>query len=98
MKLKMAVGVLVLIILAFTVFGDRGLINLVRYQKERQELVSQAQKLKEQNEELRAEIERLKNDPSYIERQAREELGMVKPGELVIQFSDDPGKDSPARP
>ena len=98
MKLKVAVGILVLVILAFTVFGDRGLLNLVRYQKERQELVAQAQKLREENEALRAEIEHLKTDPSYIERLAREELGMVKPGELVIQFSDDPGKEAPGKP
>ncbi|HUT53196.1 MAG TPA: septum formation initiator family protein [bacterium] len=98
MKLKVAVGVLVLIILAFTVFGDRGLLNLVRYQQERQELLSRAQKLREENRELRAEIERLQNDPAHIERLAREELGMVKPGELVIQFSEDPGKEAPGKP
>jgi cell division protein FtsB len=91
MKLKLAVGALVLVILAFTVFGERGLLNLVRYQKERQELVAEAERLKAENQRLREEIERLKNDPSLIERLAREELGMVKPGELVIQFADNKG-------
>ena len=92
MKLKVAIGALVLVILAFTVFGERGLLNLVRYEKERQELLSLADKLKQENQELREEIERLKTDSSHLERLAREQLGMVKPGELVIQFAEPPGQ------
>ena len=41
-----------------------------------------------QNEGLRVEINSLRNDPSYIERVARTELGMVRDDELVFQFTD----------
>jgi cell division protein FtsB len=34
--------------------------------------------------QLHARIERLKRDPSTLERLAREELGMVRPGDVVI--------------
>jgi cell division protein FtsB len=40
--------------------------------------------------ELRREIEALKNQPSAIEDIARRELGMIRPGELVLRF--EPGE------
>ena len=97
MKLKVVVGILVLTILGFTVFGENGLINLVRYKKRAQALVQEAARLKKENQRLRREIERLKTDPAFIERLAREELGMVKPGELVFQFAEakEPKPESP---
>ena len=88
MKLKVVVGILILLILGFTVFGENGLLNLVRSQKRTQALFLEAERLKKENQKLKEEIERLKNDPSHIERLAREELGMVKPGELVFQFTE----------
>lgn len=42
------------------------------------------------NEELRAKLERLQ-DPDYIEQQAREQAGLVKPGETSFRVLP-PGK------
>ena len=42
--------------------------------------------LSEQNEALLREINALRNDPVALERAAREELGYVKPGELVFHL------------
>lgn len=39
---------------------------------------------------LRMKQERLLNDPRYVEKIAREELGLAKPGETVFKFVDDP--------
>ncbi len=36
--------------------------------------------------QLKAEIELLRSDTSYVERIARDELGMVRPEEFVFQF------------
>lgn len=88
MKLKVVVGFVVLVILAFTVFGDRGLVQLLSYKRQREALKEEARRLEEENRALAEEIERLKNDDSYLEQLAREELGMVKPGELVFQFTE----------
>jgi len=87
MKLKMFVGLVILLILGFTVFGDHGLLNLARNRRQLQALKMEASRLEKENEKLREEIWRLNNDADYIEQLAREELGMVKPGELVIKFS-----------
>lgn len=35
---------------------------------------------------LRARIERLRSDPGTLERLAREDLGMVRPGDVVIEL------------
>lgn len=40
-------------------------------------------------EHLRRKQERLLNDPRFVEKIAREELGYAKPGELVFKFTDD---------
>jgi cell division protein FtsB len=45
------------------------------------QLEQQTQVLEQENVRLEREIERL-NDPQYLERLARERLGMAKPGEI----------------
>ena len=64
--------------------------GLPRYRALRSELV----KVKADNartaREVRAlsrHVEALKTDPSALERVARDELGMVREGEIVFQFS-----------
>ena len=63
--------------------------GLPRYRHLRGEL----QELRESNEELvreiatlKGEIEALRSDPAYVERIARDELGMVRAEEFVFQF------------
>ena len=42
--------------------------------------------LTQENERLRREIAALNGDPRAVERAAREELGLVKDGEVVFTF------------
>jgi len=86
MKLKIVIGLLLAVILGFTVFGDRGLVSLIRMKRHKEALVREKNKLETKNQKLRSEIDRLEDDYLYIERLAREELGMVKPHEFVFQF------------
>jgi len=88
MKVKVVVGLLVLLILGFTVFGEHGLMNLVRVRRQAEVMQAEVQRVREENARIADEIRRLQTDRAYIERLAREELGMVKPGELVFQFAD----------
>lgn len=39
---------------------------------------------------LQSRQERLRTDPRFVEKIAREELGLAKPGETVFKFIDDP--------
>lgn len=56
-------------------------------------LSSELQDLRDSNEELvheiarlKAEVDALRSDTNYVERIARDELGMVRPEEFVFQF------------
>jgi cell division protein FtsB len=46
------------------------------------------------SDRLRARIERLRTDPGALERLAREDLGMVRPGDVVIELPVEPAIDS----
>jgi cell division protein FtsB len=70
------------------VVGDRGFLS-VRH--ERQELVraqNELTALVEENRKLEAELAALKSDPKAVEKIAREKLGLVKPGEVVLILPD----------
>jgi cell division protein FtsB len=70
-------------------FGDRGLLQLATQRQRARALARQLQDLREENRALGAEIEALKTDPAAIERLAREQLGLAKPGEMVFVLRDD---------
>ena len=47
---------------------------------------------------LKDQQERLQSDPAFVEKIAREELGLARPGETVFKFADDePQTASPPR-
>ena len=50
-----------------------------------------------ENARLRRRVRALKNDPSAVEDIAREELGMVGEGELVIELEASGGRDPEAK-
>lgn len=78
-------GLLALLVLV-AVFGDRGLLDLWRLRRELEALHREVQALEAENERLARAIEQLRHDPGSIERLAREELGLVRPGERVLRF------------
>jgi cell division protein FtsB len=64
--------------------GDRGVLYLLDQQKRRDALRSELQALRDDNQRLSDEIAALKSDPQAIERIAREELSLARPGETVF--------------
>ena len=80
-----AAGLIALVL--FAVYGEHGLHHLIRLQAEQSALEQVAFQLQQQNEQLRQHIWRSQWDDAYIERQARERLGLVKPGEIVYRRS-----------
>ena len=79
---------LIVLILGFALFGDRGILHMVKLSGQKADLAQQITEAEAGNEMLRVEIAALRNDRRYIERVARTELGMVRDDELVFQFSD----------
>jgi cell division protein FtsB/cell division protein DivIC len=79
---------LVVLLLGFALFGERGIMHMLKLTGQKAVLSEKLAEFETQNEELRAEISALRTDRHYIERIARTELGMVRDGELVFQFTD----------
>jgi cell division protein FtsB len=91
----------ILFILFFTVFGERGLLSIHHLREEKQSLEKKAEELKTENEKLKREIEALRNDRRYLESIARRDFGLVRPNEVIYQFSTGEKADvqpSPAAP
>jgi cell division protein FtsL len=80
--------IFLLILGIVTFFGEKGIFNLLRIQKEVARIKEKNAKLEEENQKLREEVKRLQTDRRYIEEIARKELGMVKEGEIIYQFDD----------
>lgn len=78
----------ILFILLYTCFGERGLIRVLVLKKELKEIENYNQNLRAENVALKDPINLLKNDKKYIERIAREELDLVKTGELIYLFEN----------
>jgi len=90
------VGVVSVLAFAYAIIGNNGYLELRRREAKNQELRLKAEGLRRENKEILSEIRALKSDPKAIEKIAREELGMVKPGEVKI--TTNPERQAPARP
>jgi cell division protein FtsB len=73
--------------------GDQGLLMLWRLQAEIETLHRDVAALEAENARLARAIADLRHDPATIERLAREELGLVRPGERVLRFPRTPRAD-----
>ena len=92
---------LVALLLGFalvTTFGERGLLHLWRLSGENKRLGEKNFRLHRENEILRDKINRLHHDNRYLEKIAREDLGLVWPGEIVYQFVSSGSKEKRAEP
>jgi cell division protein FtsB len=78
-------GVLLFSLLFFIIFGEHGYVDLTVLKTERDQLIEKNELLTHENISLSIEIDRLKNDPKYIENIARQELGMVAEDELILK-------------
>ena len=68
------------------IFGTHGLIAMRRSQKEAKQVQEEISQLDEENRKLEEKVQRLKSDPAAIERIAREEMGLARPGEYIFKL------------
>ena len=74
-----------LCLLLFGLFGDdHGLRAMLRARRDARLLASQVAALRAENAALRERAEALRRDPRAIESVARETLGLMKPGEILV--------------
>jgi cell division protein FtsB len=89
MKMPKNWGSFVVVLAAFyLVFGgNRGLWNLYKLHQEKQNLTEQVGRLKSEIQHCQVEYQVFEKNTLVFEKLAREELDLVKPGEIVYKFS-----------
>jgi len=70
--------------------GDSGYLATCGAGSERDGLTNELAILRQQNQQLQEQIDRLKHDPAAVEEVARRKLNMIKPGETMIVLKDAP--------
>ena len=90
----MALGTL--FILVNEIFGPNGYMTLRREKKEYTHLKQQIQTLSEQNQQMEQKINALKTNPEAVEKQARDQLYLAKPGEIIYMLPDRTSAQTPA--
>ena len=79
-------GLLVLVLVVHDIFGTHGYLAMRRTQQEIQKVTTDLDQLNKENVELEQEVKELKTDPHKIEKIARDELGLARPGEVIIKI------------
>lgn len=85
-KYKIALFLLTLVVVLFGIFGNNGVFSFYGLRKQDQRLISENEAIKYSNQSLRYQIHLLKEDRYYIEKIAREEMGLVKKDEVILRF------------
>jgi cell division protein FtsB len=82
-----------LVLIIDALIGDKGLTESMNARRQYRELQASLDGLRRENAALRKEVQRLNEDPAAIESLARQELGLIKPGEIVFILKDLKDKD-----
>lgn len=89
-------GLLVAVMIVHDVFGTHGFLAMRRTQSEIKKVQANLEKLGKENQALEQEVKDLKSDPRLIEKIARDDLGLARPGEVIIRIPQ--GQELEQRP
>lgn len=98
--LRTILGIVVIALAIHDVFGPHGFLAMRRTQDEIEQFSAEMQKLNQENQSLSDEVTSLKSDPRLIERIAREDMGLARPGEMIFKLPaspDDATKTDPGK-
>lgn len=71
-------------LLVGALFGNRGMLQLIQQREQAHRIERQIAELRYENARLGGQIRALRSEPRAIERVAREQLGLARPGETVF--------------
>jgi cell division protein FtsB len=77
-------GFLTLAMLLLAIFNDKGALQVRSQGQKLRTIETEITNLESENRQLNNEIQALRKDPATIEKFAREELKLVKPGEVIL--------------
>ena len=76
------------VLVADAFVGEKGFMETMRARRLAREQEDHLARLRQENAMLREQARRLREDPRAIESVAREELGLIRPGELLFILKD----------
>lgn len=79
-------GLFVAILFVHDIFGAHGFLSMRRTQDGIKRVRAEIEQLNKENAALEQVVKDLKTDPRAIEKIAREELILAKPGEIIIKI------------
>jgi cell division protein FtsB len=77
-----------LVLVADALIGEKGLIESMRARRQYRDVAAALESLRRENGKLREHVRRLRDDPAAIESLAREQLGLIRPGEVLFIIKD----------
>jgi cell division protein FtsB len=77
---------LLVVVGALSMYGVSAVFRVSHMKREMESLERDLVTLRARTDELTKTVERLRNDPAYIEKLAREYLGYVREGETILKF------------
>lgn len=87
--LKYLIVFVTAVLLLDSLIGSSGLLEALRARRQYAALAADLDQKRRENADLRDEIRRLREDPATIESIARQELGLMRPGEVLVVVHDD---------
>jgi cell division protein FtsB len=88
-------GSLIVMFSLVTLVGKHGALHLWQLRGEKDRLDEQNFRMQKENAILRERVHRIRNDDAFLEKLAREELNLVRPGEVVYRFPSQGKRGAP---
>ena len=89
-RLRLWKAVVIIAVVAASLYlyvvGDGGWLDLQARRERLARLESEVARLEAVNDSLRIVLDRMANDPEFVEKVAREQYGMVRPGERLYRI------------
>jgi cell division protein FtsB len=82
--LNYVLALITVVLVVDALVGDKGLLETIRARRQYDAVAGALAATRTENAHLREQIRRLKEDPASVEAIAREELGLIRPGELLF--------------
>ena len=89
-------GAVALLTLGLAVYGGNQVLRVTQLRQQLDAMERDIVTLRTRAEELTRTVDRLRHDPAYMEKLAREEFGYVRPDETVLKFPST-GRAAPAK-
>jgi cell division protein FtsB len=91
----LALALICVALVVHEIFGSHGYLALRRQRRDYDALQQKIEELQKENLKLESQIKSLKTDPKAIEKMAREQMGLARPGEIIFTLPDKDAKKDP---